>query len=346
LSVETFTIRAYNPFPSIIGTYTMRKITMLFTLFLVVCWNGTLEAQQQERYIFDQNTHKWLPAEQIEKPYECMLGQAQELISQQKYRKAERILKKFLKQQLDDKDRRAAMLLYADCAFLRGKYSKAHKRYHQIINMYPNTREFAIALRRELDIARAWLAGKKRRVLGIFWMGAEDEALDILSMIEQNGAGHRIAEVALREKADYFFRTGQFELAELAFRRLAKEYRSKRYRQYAMYRSAASALASFPGVAFDDTPLIEAAELYKEYLENFPSDSKKPEIKTILEQIRDRRAHKDFEIGKFYEKIRRAEAAAYYFRVVIRNWPDTLWAQRARVELERLGFDVDDDNNS
>ncbi len=324
----------------------MRRIITFFILIAVVCWNQTLNAQQEERYIFDQTTHKWLPAEQVEKPYEGMLGQAQELITHRKYRKAEHILKKFLKQQLDDNDRRAAMLLYANCAFLRGRYAKAHKRYTQIINMYPNTREFAIALRRELDIARAWLAGKKQRVLGIFLMGAQDEALDILSMIEQNAVGHRIAEVALREKADYFFRTGQFELAEMSYRRLIKEYHSKRYRKYAMYRSAASALASFPGTAFDDTPLIEATELYQEYLENFPNDSKKPEIKTILEQIKDRRAHKDFDIGKFYERIRRADAAAYYFRVVIKKWPDTLWAERARAELEHLGFDVEEQNNS
>ena len=164
-------------------------------------------------------------------------------------------------------------------------------------------------------------------------------------MIEQNGAGHRIAEVALKEKADYFFRTGQFELAEMAYRRLAKEYRSKKYRRYAMYRSAAAALASFPGIAFDDTPLIEASELYKEYLENFPNDSNKTEIKTILEQIQERRAHKEFSIGKFYERIRKVDAAAYYFKVVIKLWPETLWAERARAELERLGFETDEDNN-
>ncbi len=322
----------------------MRRFTIISGLIVIVLCRFA-GAQIQEKYIFDQNTHKWVPAEQIEKPYEGILGQAQELMARGKYRKAEKLLKKFLKQDIDDKDRRAAMLLFGDCAFLRGRFMKAHKRYSRLIDTYPDTREFAIALRRELDIARAWLAGKKQLVFGFLPMGAEDEALDVLSMIEQNGAGHRIAEVALKEKADYFFRTGQFELAEMAYRRLAKEYRSKRYRQYAMYRSAAAALASFPGIAFDDTPLLEASELYKEYLENFPNDSKKPEIRTILEQIRDRRAHKEFAVGKFYERIRKIDAAVYYFRVVTKLWPDTLWAQRAQAELERLGFEIEENNN-
>jgi outer membrane protein assembly factor BamD (BamD/ComL family) len=316
-----------------------------FIVVLVLGWCGLWSAvgvsAPRERIIFDEEKRVWIPAEEIERPLQGVVGQAQELMQRKKIRPAERLLKKYLKDCPAEADRPQAMLLYADGAFIRSEYGQADERYKNIINEFPNTREYAISIRRELEIAKVWLAGKKKRVLGIFFLNATDEAIEILSQIEQLAGGYRIAEVALWTKADYYYRTGQFELAEISFRRLAKDYKSPRYHKIALSRAASSALASFPGIYFDDTPLLEADQLYNEYLESFPNEGKREDIPTILEQIKLKRAEKEFEVGRFYKRIRKPEAAAYYFRFVIRTWPDTLWSQKSRTELERLGFDVD-----
>lgn len=298
--------------------------------------------EKPERIIFDDEKRVWIPAEELERPLEGVVGQAQELMRERKIRQAERLLKKYLKESTGtEPDRAEAMLLYADAAFIRSDFGEADKRYKQIISEYPNTREYAISIRRELDIAKVWLAGKKKRVLGILFLSAKDEATDILSQIEQLAGGYRIAEVALWTKADYYYRSGQFELAEIAFRRLAKEYKSPRYHRIAFNRAAASALASFPGVAFDDTPLLEANELYTEYLDRFPNEARREDVPTILEQIKLKRAEKEYQTGRFYRRIYRPDAAAYYFRFVMRTWPESLWADRSRAELERMGYDVE-----
>jgi len=316
-----------------------------YIVALILGWCGILSvdgiAAPRERIIFDDEKRVWIPAEELEKPLQGVVGQAQELMQQRKIRQAENLLKKYLKLNPDAPDRAEAMLLYADCAFIRSEYGQADERYKKIISEFPNTREFAISIRRELEIAKVWLAGKKKRTLGIFFLDASDEAIDTLSQIEQLAGGYRIAEVALWTKADYYYRTGQFELAEIAFRRLAKDYKSPRYHKIALNRAASSALASFPGIYFDDTPLLEASQLYNEYLESFPNEGKREDIPGILEDIKLKRAEKEFEIGRFYKRIRKPEAAAYYFRYVIRTWPDTLWSEKSRTELERLGFDVD-----
>jgi outer membrane protein assembly factor BamD (BamD/ComL family) len=316
-----------------------------YIVVLVLGWCGFLcldgVGAARERIIFDEEKRVWIPAEELERPLQGTVGQAQELMQRKKIRQAEKILKKYLKENPTEPDRPQAMLLYADCAFMRSEYGQADERYKKIINEFPNTREYAISIRRELEIAKVWLGGKKKRVLGIFFLDATDEAIDILSQIEQLAGGYRIAEVALWTKGDYYYRTGQFELAEIAFRRLAKDYKSPRYHKIALNRAAASALASFPGIYFDDTPLLEASQLYNEYLESFPNEGKREDIPTILEQIKLKRAEKEYEIGRFYKRVRQPEAAAYYFRFVIRTWPETLWSQKSRSELERLGFDVE-----
>jgi len=319
-----------------------RSLTVPAILLALLVVAPVSRAQSNERIIFDEEDQKWIPVEETKVPAEGVVGQAKALLQAGKYRQAEKLLKPYLKTATGaESDRAQALLMYADAAFLRASYGKADTRYRNVINEFPNTGEYAISLRREFDIARTWLAGKKKRVLGIFFLNASEEALDILSLIEQLAGGFRIAEVALWTKADYYFRTGQFELAEIAFRRLAKEYKSPRYHRIAMYRAAGSALASFPGIAFDDTPLLDATQLYTEYLQSFPNEARRENVSNILEDIKLKRAEKEYWTGRFYGRTRRPVAAAYYYRFVIRTWPGTLWADRSRVELERMGFEVE-----
>jgi outer membrane protein assembly factor BamD (BamD/ComL family) len=320
----------------------------IVAVFAVVAGIPTV-ARGQERLIFDEKMHQWVAAEEIEAPAQGVLGQAKELIAQKKFSKAEKLLKKHIKSledQPQNSDRRAAMLLYGDVAFKQGQYYKANDRYQRVINEYPQTEEWAWAIRHDLDIARAWLDGKKRRLWGIFQVGATDEALDILSQIEQLAPRMTIAEAALRMSADYYYHTGQFELAELKYRRLLEEYKSKPAGQatttrakYALLRRAYSSMAMFPGIAFDITSLIEASDLFKDYLGLYPGDAGSEEIVSLLRDIESKRAQKEYRIGEFYVRIHRPGAAAYYFKYVTNTWPDTLWGEKARTDLAKMGYE-------
>ncbi len=324
----------------------MRNVNKLLGLgILLFLVSSLLQAEVKERYIFDPEKQKWVKAESLTGPIEGVLGEVQELITDGKIRKAEKKLKRYLKEgPKTEKDRRVALLLYGDCAFIRGKFRKAHKRYKQLIDEYPNTREYALALRKELEIGRAWLSGRKQIVLGFIPVPAIDEAIDILDMIEQLGKGHRIAEVAIKLKADYYYKSGQFEFALEEYRKLSKISKGKEYKKYALYQAAVSALADFPGVDFDDTPLLDAMELYNEYLNSFP-ETDREEIEEIITQIQNKLAYKEFKVGKFYKRIGKPISAKYYFEYVINHWPDTLWADRAKAELEKMGFDVEGDES-
>ena len=323
-------------------------MSKIFSMILVIVAGGwaslMCEAQTAERYIFDDDTQEWVSGETVDVPLEGVAGEARGMIDAGQYRQAEKMLKEYLKEtSTQEEGRAAAMLVYADSAFIRDEYGLADERYRQLIHEYPNTREFAVALRREFEIAKAWLEGKKKRVLGVLFLNAADEALEILSLIEQLAGGFRIAEVALWTQADYYYQTGQFELAEIAYRRLAQNYHSPRYNKAAMYWSSASAMATFPGIAYDETPLLDAHELYTQYRDKYPQQAQREDIPVLLEQINLKRSQKEYETGRFYCRIRKPEAAAYYFRYVIRNWPETLFAQQAELELGKMGKAVEEE---
>ena len=144
-----------------------------------------------------------------------------------------------------------------------------------MIKEYPNTRQFALALRRELEIAKAWLAGKKKRVLKMLKLNAADEALDILSMIEQLAGWIPDCRSSALDQGGLFLPRPVNSSWRNRISEIGGKLQLPRYQKAAMYGASASALAAFPGVPFDDSSLLDAQELYTLCLRKYPNDSKK-----------------------------------------------------------------------
>jgi len=318
----------------------MQKLLLASMVWVALLAMGSV-AQAEERLVYDEATKRWRPADEMQVKFEGPLGEIQQLMQAGKYGKAESLATKYIKtnKESDEAEILPAMLLEADCAYLRGDTYKAYKRYQKIIDDFPDTQEYAISLKRQLDISKLWLDGKKRLLWGIFLIPAQDDALEALDRIEQTASGHRIAEVAVRMKADYYYKDGQFDLAETEYLRLVREFKSPKYSEPSLYRAASSALASFPGIAFDDTGLVDAAELYTEYLITYPDQAKKDEIAVILKDIASKRAEKEVLIGDFYARLHFPKSAELSYNYVMKTWPDTLSAETARAKLERMGFE-------
>ena len=227
----------------------------------------------------------------------------------------------------------------ADAEFLTGNFMKAHELYQEYLNQFPGTPLAERAIHRDFVIAEVFLSGRKKKTWGFRIFTAYDEALEILDNIAIEHPDSILAEQAVKTKADYYFNGGEFGLAEDEYARLAREFPNSRYTSLAMLRSAQSALASFPGVQFDDASLIEAQERFQQFRTQYPIFAREQQIGIILEQIRSTRAHKEYVIGDYYQRTGATRAAVFYFNSVLKHWPDTTWASLAVGRLEMLDAD-------
>ncbi len=103
-----------------------------------------------------------------------------------------------------------------------------------------------------------------------------------------------------------------------------------------------SALASFPGIDFDDAALIEAEERFRQYLAQYALAAQQEGVGQILTQIHATRAEKELSIGRYYEKTKHFDAAIFYYRSTCEHWPDTGAAFQARERLASLGESAED----
>jgi tetratricopeptide (TPR) repeat protein len=247
-------------------------------------------------------------------------------------------IKSFLKKHgADDPLHPEVLIAQAEAQIGRRDFVAAHDTLQSFLASYRGTAATSDAIRLEVVIAESFLGGAKRKLWGMPLLSGEDLALQILGEISTDNPDNHYAELALKTKADYLFRTGDHALAELEYNRLLREYPSSRYHEYALRRAAEGALASFAGVYYDDAALVEAGERFEEYRTAYPAQADRDGVALVLDSIREMRADKEFLIGQYYEKTDHLSSAAFCYKNVRQDWPDTVAAAKATRRLELLG---------
>ncbi len=301
-----------------------------------------------ERSEFDPEAGEWIYiAPPIPGTEDGDLELARSTLARGEYKTARKMFKQWFKDFPESNRWQEALFYAADTEYSAenakprdGDLMKAYRWYEELIEGWAGTELANRAMRRELLIAEMFLFKKRKQRVwgGVLWLSATDEALIMLDRIIDEWAPNTdIAERALRIKADYHFNAGEFEEAELAYARLARDYPRGQYHRVAMRRSGESALARFPGVEFDDADLLEAEVYFQDFLRRYPTYAADAQVPQTLARIKESRAQKDYTIGRYYERIGKIDAAAYYFRVILEKWPATTWAVKANQRLIALG---------
>jgi outer membrane protein assembly factor BamD (BamD/ComL family) len=303
------------------------------------------QEQYRERQELDPESGEWVeqPLEDRGEPADD-LDQAREYLATGKYRKAYSLLKKWTDQNPDHDRYYEGMYLLGEALFERSHFYQAYENYEEVADT-TGGELFYKALRREMDVARAFLSGEKRIVWKVLYLPAYDDGIEILDRVWERVPGSRLGELALKLKADYFFAVGDVDLAQDEYVNLAREYPNGRYVQLAMLRGAEAAAAAFPGIKFDDRALLDAQVRYEQLQATFPPYAERERVPDRLEGIRQQRAEKDLDIARWYERTKQAGAAEYYYRLVLNDWPDTLAAGEARRSLQLMGVELAEEDS-
>jgi len=287
---------------------------------------------------YDPKTGQWVEAEPpVPGTAVGDLQIARQNFARNDYGKAYRQVQKWLKTYGPDQVLYPeALLLRAEVEIARGDYYKALGHLKEFQNEFGDTELGERAAAFEFVVAEVFLAGKRRKVLGIPLLKAEDKGIEALDELSAAAPESSLAEAAVKTKADYYYRVGEYLLSEAEFARLMEEFPRSQWYRYAMRRSAEAALASFGGIEFDDAPLIEAEERFNRYVNTYAGSAEQEGVGLILQQIHSQRAEKEYSIGQYYERTGHPKAAAFYYRSTMENWPGTIAATRAEKSLARL----------
>ncbi len=332
-----------------------RTLPRLFLILAAACLTHTpirVAAQEtptfQERLEYDPATAQWKEiAPPIPGTDEGDLALARTLLARGEYPAARKAFAQWFKSYPDSPHRPEGLFYAAETEIMAvelkpkgGDLIKAYEWLEELLEGWHGTELGERAIRKEIIIAELFLyKNRKQKVWrGLLWLSAHEEALKILDKIIDDWARDTpVAEQALRLKADYHYGRGEFDEAEEAYARLVRDFPRGRYHKFALLRSGESAFARFPGVLFDSADLVEAEVYFTDYQQRFPQESNDHGIPQKLNRIRESQAQKEYLVGRYYERTRAIDAAAYYYRLVLHKWPATTWAAEARNRLIAMG---------
>ncbi|MBI5865267.1 MAG: outer membrane protein assembly factor BamD [Planctomycetes bacterium] len=297
------------------------------------------EEQYRERDVLDPETDAWVDAPVQPGTPQGELDEARSLLAQGKSAAALRLLKKWTAANPDHDRYLEGMFLLGESYFEERDFYKAYQSYDVVVQ---NTggELFYKALRREMDVARAFLSGQKRILWRIFRIPAYDDCVKIVGRVWEQVPGTRMGEESLKHKADYHFENGDLDLAQDGYVKISREYPNGRYTQAAMLRAAEAAEAAFPGVKHDDRALVDANERYRHVQDAYPDFARRENVDERLESIRQKRAEKDYAVAQWYEKVKQTGAAEFYYKRLLRDYPGTLASTQALGRLRALGVEA------
>ena len=204
--------------------------------------------------------------------------------------------------------------------------------YEDLLDNFPASPLYEPCLMREYNIACAFLAGYKRRLLGMRILPVYGDAIRLLRRIQNRQRGSPLAELAGIRIADYYYQNARFQRALASYTNFLRRYPYSQFAVKATVRKAECSLGTFRGVRFDLTPLRNAQAELENIAELYPVLAAKMQVKALEERIYQVEGKRELQIARFYWRFNRPDSAAYYYRRVIHGWPDTIWAQKARRE--------------
>jgi outer membrane protein assembly factor BamD len=233
------------------------------------------------------------------------------------------------------------LLLRGDAYNAMGAKYTALFAYEDLLDNYPTSPLYGPCLRREYNIACAFLRGYKRKFLGMRILPVSGDALELLRRIQDRQRGSPLAELAGIRVADYYYHDSRFHRAFQSYQDFLRRYPYSQFVIKATIMEVQCLLATFRGVKFDLTPLRNADAQLETLTQEYPHFAQMLQVKALEERIYQIEGHKELEIARFYIRFSKPTAARYYYNRVINDWPDTQWAKTAKKELvEHFGVEA------
>ena len=265
------------------------------------------------------------------------LDEIEQLIAAGKARAAKPRIIQWIKANQAAPDRDRGLFLLSEMYNRTGDKIRAYYHLDELMDYYPESRLFYPALEKQFAIADRFLAGYKRRFLGIPFLTADDEGVEILFRIQERAPGSPIAERSLLRTADHYY-------DDVAVRPRRRRLRRLRAQLPAEPRGAARAAAAGVRVA----GAVPRAAVRRHAGDRRQGAARgHPGGVPGAGRAGERRAtcwsgstgswpRGCAQTADFYRRTNEPQAAAYNWRYLVENFPETGEADRAQAQLARL----------
>jgi outer membrane assembly lipoprotein YfiO len=242
--------------------------------------------------------------------------------------------KRLLKYYPESLEAADAQFYVGECLEKTGDIYNAYLAYQKTLDKYAFTDKIDAVLESEFRIADK-LSDEKVKLLGID-VPQYYHAITIYRKIIENSPYGKLAAISQYKIGIILKNAGDFSEARKEFEKVISNYPNSEWSEAAKFQVAkTSSLASLKP-EYDQEASGEAIDKYEEFVKKHPQAELAKEAKGEVTSLTGRQAEKDFKVAEFYEKQKAYKSAKIYYEEVIRQYPDTVWANNARDKIKAL----------
>jgi tetratricopeptide (TPR) repeat protein len=230
----------------------------------------------------------------------------------------------------------------AEIFYCKGQFTRAVKSYNKLLAEFPRSKLTEAALDREFAIATAYLAGRKKTLLGFIKISGHAEGVRIMEKItDRVGLDTQMGIKASVAVARSYEERKEFNEAFLKWWEISLEWEMGPVGRDALLGMARNKLAVYNKPPehkrhfYDASCLRSAKTYYGRFKLLYPKDAKEIDVDETLSQIEEQLAYKQLSIGRYYQKTGDRQSANLYYDMVVNDWPDSKAAQEAKELLTR-----------
>jgi outer membrane protein assembly factor BamD (BamD/ComL family) len=224
--------------------------------------------------------------------------------------------------------------------FNQKDYQFANRYFSKYLKDQTSPRYFEQAMQYKFDIAQEYADGAKKHLMGFKampkWIPATSNALKIFNEIIATIPHHDLAARSLFKKGEILLKDQNFKESLDSYQTLIRRFPSHSL----AIESYLSISKLFLKECQDESPdpaLMDLAQLNLRKFEiSFPGEERIEEAVNTLLEMKETYAMDLFETGKFYERIKKGQAAVLYYKAAISKYPETKAARRAGARLEKF----------
>jgi len=163
------------------------------------------------------------------------------------------------------------------------------------------------------------------------------DAMDDFKAVVFNYSGSKLALDANYFLAECYLRTKDYPGAIAEFQQILNTYSPCRYDDEARFKIALCYYKDSPGYSLDQSETtVKAGQSLNLYFTYLADTTWAPEARQLKTQIEDKLAHKEFDAGRIYFKMKRYAPAKLYLENLITQYPESNWVKEAKKLLEQI----------
>jgi outer membrane protein assembly factor BamD len=216
-------------------------------------------------------------------------------------------------------------------------YYAAADSYRLLVERYPGSPHFDEAIEAQFRIGEMYLAGKKKKMLGVVAYGNSlDRAVTIFANIVRSAPQGKYTARAqfniglAREKQNVP------EMAVEAYQSVVNKFPNEPVAADAQYQLGYIWMMAARKGTTDAAATTNAKTAFQDFLLHYPHSEKASQARANLELLEHKETTSSYEVAKFYDKQKYYRAAVIYYNEVIRQQPGSNESNLAKKRIDQL----------